>query len=264
MAIPKTPGGEMPFLDHLEELRWRIIYSLIALMLGLAIGLYFSFKFNLIDVIQQPMLPYMGGRKLVITRPMDAFNIRIQIAFVIGLAFAAPVIGYQLWAFLSPALHKSEKKVVIPSLIAGAVLFLSGMALAWFLVLPITLQFLNGLIGETFETMYVASEYFSFATNLGLAFGVAFEVPLLLVALVGLGILSASTLNKSRKYAVVVIWVVAAIVSPGDAVTATVALAVPLYFLYEVSIVVSFFIERKRRKRKAIEAAAELSDTSGR
>jgi sec-independent protein translocase protein TatC len=246
----------MPFLDHLEELRWRIIYSLIGVCLGLAIGLYCSFKFNIIDILQAPLLPFLKGHKLVILHPMDAFSIRIQIAFVIGLTVAAPIVGYQLWAFMAPALHKPEKRVVVPVLFAAALLFLAGVALAWFYVLPMSLKWLYGLVGDTLEPMYAASEYFSFATNLALAFGVAFEVPLLLVALSALGILSAHTLNKSRKFAVLFIFIGAAIISPGDAVIATIALAVPLYLLYEVSVVIAFVIERRRRARKDAEELA--------
>ena len=246
----------MPFLDHLEELRWRIIYSLIGVCLGLAIGLYCSFKFNIIDILQAPLLPFLKGHKLVILHPMDAFSIRIQIAFVIGFTVAAPIIGYQLWAFMAPALHKPEKRVVVPVLFAAALLFLAGVALAWFYVLPMSLKWLYGLVGDTLEPMYAASEYFSFATNLALAFGVAFEVPLLLVALSALGILSARTLNKSRKFAVLFIFIGAAIISPGDAVIATIALAVPLYLLYEVSVVIAFIIERRRRARKDAEELA--------
>ena len=245
----------MPFLDHLEELRWRIIYSLIGVVVGLAIGVYCSFAFNIVDALQAPLLPYMKGHRLVILHPMDGFTIRIQIAFVIGLTVAAPIVGYQIWAFLAPALHKPEKRVVLPVLFAAAVLFLLGVALAWFYVLPVSLKWLYGLNGDTLEPMYAASEYFSFATNMALAFGLAFEVPLLLVALVALGILSATLLNKSRKFAVLIIFVLAAVISPGDAVIATLALAVPLYLLYELSVVVAFVIERRRRVRKAREEA---------
>jgi sec-independent protein translocase protein TatC len=243
----------MPFLDHLEELRWRIIYSLIGIVVGLAIGLYFSFAFNLVELLQAPLIPYMQGHRLVVLHPMDAFTIRIQIAFVIGLTVAAPVVGFQLWAFLAPALHKPEKRVVVPVLFAAAILFLCGVALSWFFVLPMTLKWTYQLAGDSLETMYAASEYFGFATNLALAFGLAFEVPLLIVALVALGIMSAAVLNKSRKFAILGIFVLAAVISPGDAVTATLALAIPLYLLYEIAVVVAFFIESRRRKRKERE-----------
>src|SRR6185503_4091172 len=100
MAIPKSSGGEMPFLDHLEELRWRIIYSLIAIVIGLGVGLYIAFVYPLIDILQQPILPYMNGHRLGILHPMDGFTIRLQIGFGIAIILAAPVVGYQLWAFL--------------------------------------------------------------------------------------------------------------------------------------------------------------------
>jgi sec-independent protein translocase protein TatC len=241
----------MPFLDHLEELRWRIIYSLAALVIGLGIGLYCAFAYNIIDALQAPIMPYMEGRRLGILHPMDGFTIRLQIAFGIGVILAAPFVGYQIWAFLSPALHKPEKKIVLPVLVSAAILFLVGAALAWFFVLPMTIKWLNALNGNTFELNYVATEYFSMAISMVIAFGAAFEVPLLLVTLVALGILSASLMNRSRKFAVLIIFVLAAVVSPGDAITATLSLAIPLYFLYEISVVVAFAIERRRRLKKA-------------
>ena len=246
----------MPFLDHLEELRWRIIYSLIGIVVGLAVGLYCAFGFDLIALLQQPVIPYLGTNKLVILRPMDAFSIRVQIAFVIGLVIAAPIIVYQLWAFMSPALHKPERRVMVPVLFSAAILFVGGVALAWFFVLPISLKWLHDLAGTSLQTMYTATDYFGFATNLALAFGIAFELPLVLVALSALGIVSARMLNKSRKFAIVGIFIGAAIISPGDAITVTVTLAVPLYLLYEMSVVIAYFIERKRNARKAREEIA--------
>ena len=245
----------MPFLDHLEELRWRIIYSLIGVVVGLAVGVFFSFWYDLIGILQEPLLPYLNGRKLVILAVMDAFTIKLQFAFVIGLVIGSPVIGYQVWAFLAPALHKQERKVVVPVLMAAGVLFSLGVALAWFFVLPLTLKWATGMAGTSFEVMYEAREYFGFVTMLALAFGIAFEVPLLLVALSALGILSANTLNKSRKFAVVLIFVASALLSPGDAIIATLAMAVPLYLLYELSVVFAFVMEKRRRAAKEREEA---------
>ena len=148
----------MPFLDHLEELRWRIIYSLIGLVIGLAFGLFVAFKFDLVALLFAPAKPFMGGQLLIVTSPTDILSIRIQLAFVMGLAIAAPVIGYQLWAFLSPALHKHERKIVIPVIAAGAVLFSIGVALAWFLVLPMSLKWFYGIKGEALQTMYSVSD----------------------------------------------------------------------------------------------------------
>jgi len=228
-------------------------------VIGLAVGLYCSFAFNIIDVLQAPVLPYLKGNRLVIIHPMDAFSIRIQIAFVIGLAIAAPVLGYQVWAFLAPALHKPEKRVIIPVLFGAALMFLVGVSVAWFFVLPMSLKWLYGLVGDSLTPMYAASAYFSFATNLALAFGFAFEVPILLVALTALGILTANALNKARKFAILAIFVGAAIISPGDAIIATIALAVPLYLLYELSVVFAFVLERRRRAKQEREAREELA-----
>jgi sec-independent protein translocase protein TatC len=242
----------MPFLDHLEELRWRIIYSLIGVCVGLAIGLYFSFMFDILGWLQKPLLPYLNGHKLVVLHPMDGFTIKIQLAFVIGFTVAAPVIGYQVWAFLAPALYKPEKRVVVPVLFAAAVLFLCGVALAWFYVLPASLKWLAEINSSgSLDAMYAASEYFSFTATMALAFGLSFELPLVLIALVALGVMSASFLNRSRKFAFLLIFVLAAVLSPGDAVIATIALAVPLYLLYELSVVLAFVIERRRRARRA-------------
>jgi sec-independent protein translocase protein TatC len=255
MAIPKSPGGEMPFLDHLEELRWRIIYSLTGAVVGGGIGLYISFAYDLLGWLEKPLLPYMNGHRLVVLHPMDGFTIHLQLAVVIGLVIAAPVIVYQIWAFLAPALHKPEKRVVIPVLFGAAFLFLGGVALAWFYVLPATLKWVYGINLGTFETMYAASEYFSFASQMALAFGIAFELPLVIVAMVALGIMNAAFLNRSRKFAFLLIFVAAAVISPGDQVIATVALAGPLYLLFELSVVVAYIIERRRKKNRERDEA---------
>src|SRR5437870_389023 len=251
MPIPKSTNGEMPFLDHLEELRWRIIYSAIALMIGVGIGLASAFKYDLVAILEAPAIPFMGGQKLIVTPPADFFTLRLQLSFVIGIAIATPVIGYQLWAFMAPALHQTERRIVIPVLIAGAVLFLLGAAMAWFLVLPMSLKWFYGLAGTSLQPMYAANEYIGFVTNLALAFGAAFELPLLLVALSAFGIVTAKALSNARKFAVVIIWAAAAIISPGDVVTVTIALFIPLYLLYELSVIVAYFIERKRRANQA-------------
>ena len=142
MPIPKSTSGEMPFLDHLEELRWRIIYSLAALVVGVGIGFFVTFKLDLIAWLQRPVLPYLRGQHLVYTHPGDTFSTILQMSLVVGIVIAIPVIGYNVWAFLSPALYKHERRLVIPVLAAATGLFIAGVALAYFLVLPLTLKFL--------------------------------------------------------------------------------------------------------------------------
>ncbi|HEY2853439.1 MAG TPA: twin-arginine translocase subunit TatC [Gemmatimonadaceae bacterium] len=251
MPIPKTQTGEMPFLDHLEELRWRIIYSLGALVVGVAIGFLVTFKFDLIGLMQAPVLPYLRGQHLVYTHPGDTFSTILQMSLVVGIALALPVIGYNVWAFLSPALYRNERRIVIPILAAATFLFLAGVALAYFLVLPLTLKFLFGLEAESLTPMITVSEYFGFVTSMCLAFGGVFEVPIVIVGLSAMGIVSPQTLGKFRRYAVVIAYGAAAIITPGDLLTTTIALAIPLYLLYEVSVAVSYIIYRKKVRRDA-------------
>src|SRR5216117_4116215 len=120
---PRPPTGEMPFLDHLEELRWRIIWSLAALVVGMLIGFLAVYKFDLIGLLERPIVPYLHGRKLVYTHPGDPFSILLSASLVVGVIVALPVIIYNVWAFLSPALHKHEKRVVIPVIIGAVILF---------------------------------------------------------------------------------------------------------------------------------------------
>ena len=259
MAIPKSSSGEMPFLDHLEELRWRIIYSLGALVIGVAIGFWVTLKLDLVLWLQQPVLPYLRGNTLVYTHPGDTFSVMLQMALVVGVVAALPVIGYNVWAFLSPALYRHERRVVIPVLLAATLLFCAGVALAYFLVLPMTLKFLFGLEARSLTPMITVSEYFGFVTSMCLVFGGVFEVPIVIVGLSAMGIVSPQALGKFRRYAVVLAYGVSAIVTPGDLFTTTIALAVPLYLLYEMSVAVAWVIYRKKAKREAELAAADQS-----
>ena len=255
--IPRSSTGEMPFLDHLEELRWRIIYSLGALVIGIAIGFLVTFKLDLIGVLQRPVIPYLRGQTLVFTHPGDTFSAILQMSFVVGIVIALPVIGYNVWAFLSPALYRHERRVVIPVLLSATLLFLAGVALAYFLVLPLTLKFLFGLEAQSLTPMITVSEYFGFVTSMCLAFGAVFEVPIVIVGVSALGIVSPQTLGKFRRYAVIISYGAAAIITPGDLLTTTIALAVPLYLLYELSVAVSYVIFRRKAKRRAELAAEE-------
>jgi sec-independent protein translocase protein TatC len=178
-------------------------------------------------------------------------------SFVVGIVLALPVIGYNVWAFLSPALYRHERRVVIPVLLAATLLFLAGVALAYFLVLPLTLKFLFGLEAESLTPMITVSEYFGFVTSMCLAFGGVFEVPIVIVGLSAMGIVSPQTLGKFRRYAVIISYGAAAIITPGDLLTTTIALAVPLYLLYELSVAVSYVIFRRKARRNAELAAEE-------
>ena len=251
--------SDMPFLDHLEELRSRLLKSVVAVGICVAIGFMLVMKFNFINLLEQPILPYLQGRKLIFTHPGDSFSIVMQVSFGIGFALAAPVLLYQLWGFLSPALYKHEKKVVIPLLFSATCLFMMGAALAYFLVLPFALKFLMEFQTAALEPMITARDYFDFATSLALSMGVVFELPILLVGLTALGIITPIQLRAFRRHAMVASLVIAAIITPGDLLTTTVMLMVPLYGLYEVSILASSVVYlRKERRRIALERESDV------
>ena len=150
--------AEMPFLDHLEELRWRIIWSLAAIVVCVAVGFVIVIKFNLLVWMQGPMLPYLHGRRLMNTHPGGGFSIMMQTAIILGVVLALPVVIYQAWLFLAPALHRHEKKVVLPVIIGAVALFICGALLAWYFVLPMTLRFLTSMGDEAFDQMISANE----------------------------------------------------------------------------------------------------------
>ncbi|MEO6527516.1 MAG: twin-arginine translocase subunit TatC [Gemmatimonadaceae bacterium] len=247
-------SAEMPFLDHLEELRWRIIWSLAALVVGVIIAFVIVIKFNLLVWMQGPMLPFLHGRRLMNTHPGGGFSIMMQTAIIIGIVLALPVIIFQAWLFLSPALHRHEKKLVVPVIVGAVLLFIAGAALAWYFVLPMTLRFLTSLGDEAFDQMISANEYFGFVTSLVLAMGAVFELPIAILALSALGLVTPQFLSKFRRHAVIGSYVVAAFITPGDMLVTSVALVVPLYLLYEMSIALSWLVFRKRQKRQAAEA----------
>jgi sec-independent protein translocase protein TatC len=243
--------AEMPFLDHLEELRWRIIWSLAAIVVGVIIGFVLVIKFNLLVWLQGPIAPYLKGHRLMNTHPGGGFSIMMSTSIMIGVVLALPVVLYQTWLFLAPALHRHEKKVVLPVIIGAVFLFVCGAALAWWFVLPMTLRFLTSMGDEAFDQMISATEYFGFATSLVLAMGAVFELPIVILALSALGLVTPKLLSRFRRHALVGSYVAAAFITPGDAFFTSVILTVPLYLLYELSIALSWMVFRKRLRAEA-------------
>ncbi|MEO7996548.1 MAG: twin-arginine translocase subunit TatC [Gemmatimonadaceae bacterium] len=255
-----VPQAEMPFLDHLEELRWRLFKIVLAASVAVigAFAVLISGKVDVISFLAQPVKPYLKDGALMTTGPSDNFNIIMNASLGLGLILASPVIVWQIWGFLSPAMYKHEKKVVIPVLMGAALLFLAGMALAFYIVLPTTLQFLLQTIkSDSVTSMMTADRYFSFLFGMCIAFGAVFELPIVILLLTAIGILNPTMLGKFRRHAFVACIVAAAIITPGQDPTSLFALTVPLYVLYEVSIVLSIWVYRGRLKREAAAAAME-------
>ena len=254
--MTERPGQEMPFLDHLEELRWRILWSLSGIAIGVAVAFFIVIHFDLLYLLQHPIAPLLGGHKLVYTHPGDPFSIVMSTALWLGATLAFPVVGYNVWRFVAPALYQHEKRIVLPLLIGAVVLFLGGVAMAYFVVIPLTLRFLLTFQVASLDPMITVREYFSFVISLVVSFGVAFEMPIAVVLLTMLGLVTPSFLRKFRRHAAILCFVLGAFLSPGDAITATVAMAVPLYLLYEMSVLLSYLVQRRRVRRAAADEAA--------
>jgi Twin arginine targeting (Tat) protein translocase TatC len=250
-------AGEMPFLDHLEELRWRIIWSLAALIVGVAVAFVLVYQFELLTWMQGPILPFLHGHKLVYTHPGDGFSILLQTSIIVGIVIALPVVVWQVYAFLSPALHRHEKRIAIPVILGAVLLFIGGAALAWYFVLPMTLRFLFNLGDKNFDQMITVSEYFGFVSSLVLAMGAVFELPIAILLLSFFGLVTPKFLAKFRRHAILGSYVAAAIITPGDLFITSIALMIPLYMLYELSIILSFVVVRRKEKAARAEAAAE-------
>jgi sec-independent protein translocase protein TatC len=249
MAIPKSQSGEMPFLDHLEELRWRIIYALGAVLIGVGIGFYLAIRYDVVGWLARPIMYLLPEKKLVFTHPSEGFTIILDVAVTFGLIVASPIVIMQIWAFLVPALKPQEKRVGLVVLFAGILLFIGGAALAYFVVVPLAIPWLFEFGGPSLIPLITAEEYFSFLFEMVLTFGISFELPIVILALAALGIVTPQFLNKYRRHAIVLIVVVGAFLTPGDLVWTTIAMAVPLYALYELSVLGALWVYRWKQKR---------------
>lgn len=227
--------GEMPFLDHLEEMRRRVIWSLVALVALSVVGFFLVTEFGVIEILERPFDIVLPDEGLRYTSPTTPVVVTFKLAFVVGFILALPVIAYQAWAFFSPALYDREKRYIIPAISVGFVLFLAGIAMAYFLVLPLGLRFLIGFQAETLTPIITVDEYLRFATRLILAFGIIFEMPVVLVLLSFLGIVTPAGLRRYQRHALVALALLSAILTPADIGTMFMLL-LPMVLLYELSI----------------------------
>ncbi len=241
----RTPDGrgEMPFLDHLEELRWRILWSLLAIGVATVVGWALVYHFEVAELLLRPARPYLGeGERLKFFSPVDPFFLLLRLSLLTGVVLAFPVVVYHVWAFFAPALERRERRIIIPALYLGFVLFAAGVALAYFVGLPLTLPFLMGFLPEILEQSLEVNRYFSFVVRLLLAFGILFELPVVIMILSALGLVSPGFLREKRRYAWVGIAIVASFLSPGDAIVVTLLMVLPLALLYEVSIFLAVWV----------------------
>ncbi|MEO7996247.1 MAG: twin-arginine translocase subunit TatC [Gemmatimonadaceae bacterium] len=244
-------SAEMPFLDHLEELRWRIIWSALAVVASMALGCYVVLHYDVISLLEKPILPYLNGHHLVATHPTDGLQITISAAMWFGLVLSFPVVLYQAWLFFSPALYKREKRLLTAALAGGVLLFAGGACFAYFVILPISIPFLIGMMGTALDPMITGENYFGFLFSTVVSFGVAFELPVVVLLLSAAGLVTPQLLSKFRRHAFIFILVASAFLTPGDYVMGTMAMSVPLYLLYELSVLVARIIWRHRNSGDA-------------
>lgn len=236
---------KMPFTQHLEELRQRIIYCSIAVAIGF-VFCYF-FKETIFGWLMSPLirvLPEAGTQKLIYTAPHEAFLTYLKISFLAGVFLAAPVILYHFWRFVTPGLYEHERRYLYPVVILSSIFFIGGALFGYFVVFPYGFEFFVSFADKYITPMISTKEYLSFASRLLIAFGTVFELPILTFFLAKMGLVSAPFLKKQRKYAIVIIFVLAAFITPPDLFTQTL-MAGPLLILYEISVWVAKFAGRK-------------------
>jgi sec-independent protein translocase protein TatC len=234
---------KIPLTAHLQELRKRLILSFIAV--GVGFVLCYALADSLFNILAIPLLKVMpGGGTLVFTSVAEAFFTYMKVAFIAGLILASPFVLYQVWAFVAPGLYRNEKRYVIPFVFLGSFFFALGILFGYFVAIPIGFKFLLGYATEFIKPMPSMKEYLSFSIKFLFAFGLVFEFPVVLLLLSKIGVVDAKKLARQRKYAILLIFIFAAVMTPPDLIS-QVLMALPLMGLYELSIILSKFFGKK-------------------
>ena len=233
---------EMPFLDHLEELRWRLLKSIISIFVMMV--LCFLVSDQILDILLYPGQNIDPPVPLQVLKVQTVFIIKLEIALFAGIIFSLPVIFYQLWNFLAPGLHLKERKILPVIVFASVVCFLIGGMFAYFIIIPYALQFFLNLAPVNIENNIALDFYIGFLLRLIIVFGVVFELPMLSLVLTKFGILTPAFMRKYRRYAIVGAFILGAILTPPDPTT-QVFLALPIVILYEISIYISYAFSPK-------------------
>lgn len=255
-------GGHMTLMEHLAELRNRLIKSVVAVAVcGVGCWIFYGFildfllepycrTFPVQERIDSHLFGPEGGCNLFVTDPLEPFSVRLTVAGYGGLAFAIPVLLWQAWRFIAPGLYRHEKRYAIPFVAAGALLFFLGAGLAYW-SLPRALGFLVSIGGPDLVSLFSPKPYLSFVVKMMVAFGIAFQFPIFLIGLQAMGIVENRTLRRVRSYAVVGIVVLVAVITPSGDPFTLMALSVPMYAFYEIAILWGVLARRRRRKKEA-------------
>ena len=245
---------EGTFLSHLLELRNRLLYSIIAVLI---VFVPLAFKSELVyHVLAEPLLNVLPNQEGMVTiNPLAAFLTPLKLAFYFAVVVTIPFLLYQLWAFIAPGLYKHERKLVWPLMVSSTVLFYSGMSFAYFVVFPLVFKFLSGVTPLGVKFTPDITQYQEFVFTLFFAFGIAFELPVAMVLLIRAGVLNPDTLAKKRQYVVLVIFTVAMVITPPDVFSQTL-LAIPMLLLFEIGL----YVGRRVRPKPDEDEYREMSD----
>ena len=255
--MKEIDDSRAPLLDHLIELRRRLLWSLAALAAAFFACLYFARP--IFAVLVQPLLK-AGQNRIIFTDVFEAFFVDVKVAFFAAIMVAFPVMATQIWKFVAPGLYKNEKRALLPFLLMTPLLFGAGAALAYYVAMPIALTFLLGFEGDVGgvqqEALPGVGNYLNFVTKFMFGFGVAFLTPVLLMLMERAGIVTRAQLVSGRRYAIVIAFVIAAVLTPPDIIS-QLLLAIPLLLLYELALIAIWLTERKREKQDSPAEAGE-------
>jgi sec-independent protein translocase protein TatC len=253
-AAEDEGGGKMSFLDHLDELRRRIIYAVTSVFIGFVISFFFINQ--IFDFIMRPLQELLPpGTTLVYTDPTEAFILYIKIALIAGLILASPAVFSQVWLFVAPGLYAHEKKWAIPFIVMSSFFFVLGAAFSHYVVFPLTWRFFASFTTDILTFMPRIDPAFSIYLRMLLAFGIVFQMPTLVLFLSRMGVLTARFMIRNFKYAVLLIVIVSAVVTPDGGGVSLVAMSGPLVLLYILSIGLAWIVGKKRKTEDAPEAS---------
>ncbi len=275
MAGNIEDGDKMPLLDHLVELRKRLLYSVVALLIVFLGAFYFAE--HIFSILSAPLGEGMVNhgvptekQRVIITGLLEGFVTYIKVAFFTALFITCPVFLSQIWMFVAPGLYKHERSVFAPFLIASPILFFIGGALVYFIIFPLAIDFLLGFSltqdpagnGLPIELEAKIDQYFFLLMKLIFAFGLCFQLPVLMTLLARAGLATSKGMAEKRKYAILGVFIVAAVFTPPDPLS-QLSLAIPIIILYEISIHMAKAVERQRARRRAEEEAREIDQSEG-